>query len=134
MGAEITVWIPERARKILRKSFAQVATFMPDGSTQVSPIQVSVEGEDIVVETTELRMRASNLQHDREVAIVAIDPDDPADAVIVRGRVAEAIYEGAGEQAQILGRRFDPEFPSRALGERRVRLRVEPHQVSTARG
>jgi PPOX class probable F420-dependent enzyme len=133
MGAEITVWIPERARKILRKSFAQVATYTPDGSTHVSPIQVSVEGEDIVVETTELRMKASNLQHDREVAIVAIDPDDPADAVIVRGRVAEAIYEGAGEQAQTLGKRFDPEFPSRALGERRVRLRVEPHQVSTAR-
>jgi hypothetical protein len=106
---------------------------MPDRSARVSPIQVRVEADEIVIDTTELRMEASNLQPDREVAIVAIDPDDPADAVIVRGTVTEAIYEGAGEQVQALGRRFDPEYPSRALGERRVRLQVAPHQVSSAR-
>lgn len=133
MGAETAVRIPERARKILRKGFAQVATLMPDGSSRVAPIRVDVEAEDIVIHTTQLRMKASNLQQGRQVAIVAIDPDDPADAVIVRGRVTETIYEGAGDQVYALGRRFDPEYPSRALGERRVRLQVEPRQVSTAR-
>jgi hypothetical protein len=133
MGAATAVRIPDRARKILRKGFAQAATLMPDGSSRVAPIRIDLEGDEIVINTSRLRMKASNLQQSQQVAIVAIDPDDPADAVIVRGRVTEAVYEGAGEQVEALGRRFDPEYPSRALGERRVRLHVEPRQVSTAR-
>jgi PPOX class probable F420-dependent enzyme len=132
MGTETHGRIPEKARKILRKSFAQAATLSPDGSPRVAPVRVELEGDDIVINTTQLRMKANNLRQEGQVTIAAIDPDNPADAVIVRGRVSEAIYEGAGEQVYALGKRFEDEYPARGLGERRVKLHVEPQQVSTA--
>jgi PPOX class probable F420-dependent enzyme len=134
MGAEIAVRIPEKARKILRKSFAQVATLMPDGSPRVEPAWVEVEDDEIVINTAEGRMKPSNLRDDPRVAIVAIDPDKPVDAVLVRGWVSELTHDGAGERIRATAKGYpdEDEYPFRGPGRQRVRVHIEPECVSVA--
>jgi PPOX class probable F420-dependent enzyme len=135
MGTETAARVPVKARKILRKSVAQVAALMPDGSPLVAPAGVHVEGDEIVINTTEGWMKPSNLRSDPRMAIAAIDPDNPRDAVIVRGRVSEITQEEADEQIDTAVHRFldEDEYPFRWPGEPRVKVRVELEHVSMHR-
>jgi PPOX class probable F420-dependent enzyme len=109
---------------------------MPDGSPQVAPAWVDVEDDEIVINTAEARMEPSNLRNDPRVAIAAVDPDNPHDAVIVRGRVTELSHEGADEQIDALAKRRvgggEDQYPFSERGEERVTVHVEPEHVSMA--
>jgi PPOX class probable F420-dependent enzyme len=133
METETAVRIPRKAREILRKkSFAHVATLMPDGSPQVTPARVDVEGDEIVIDTAEGRMKPMNLRNDPRVAIAAVDPDNPYEAVIVRGRVSEMHHEGADERVDAMAKQplDQDEYPFRGPGEERVKVHIEPEHVS----
>ena len=135
MAAETAVRIPRKAREILRKkSFAHVATVMPDGSPQVTRVRVDVEGDEVVINTAEGRMEPSNLRNDPRVAIAAVDPDNPYEAVIVRGRVSEMRREGADDHIDAMAKKYldGDEYPFREPGEQRVKVHIEPEHVSMA--
>ena len=84
-----------------------MATLTPDGSPHVTPACVDVEDDEIVINTAEERIKPNDLERDPRVAIAAVDPDNPHDAVIVRGHVVEL-----------------------SRGERRVTVHVEPDHVT----
>jgi PPOX class probable F420-dependent enzyme len=135
METETAVRIPRKAREILRKkSFAHVATVMPDGSPQVTRVRVDVEGDEVVINTAEGRMKPSNLRNDPRVAIAAVDPDNPYEAVIVRGRVSEMRREGADDHIAAMAKKYldGDEYPFREPGEQRVEVHIEPEHVSMA--
>ena len=135
MGIETPVRIPRKAREILRKkSFAHVATLMPDGSPQVTPVWVDVEGDEIFINMAAGRMKPSNLRNDPRLAIAAVDPDNPHDAVIVRGRVSEMQREGADERLEAMAKKHLDEDEDRfgVPGEERVNVHIEPERVSMA--
>jgi PPOX class probable F420-dependent enzyme len=134
METETAARIPRKAREILRKkSFAHVATVMPDGSPQVTPVWVDVEGDEIVINTAQRRMKPTNLRSDPRVAIAAVDPDNPYDAVIVRGRVSGMRREGADQHIDAAKKYLNrDEYPFREPGEERVEVRIEPEHVSMA--
>jgi PPOX class probable F420-dependent enzyme len=135
MAAPTAVRISRKARTILRKkSFAHVATLMPDGSPQVTPVWVDVEGDEIVINTAEGRMKPRNLRNDPRVAIAAVDPDNPYDAVIVRGHVSGMSREGADEHIDSMAKKYldEDEYPFREPGEERVKVHIEPEHVTMA--
>ena len=135
MATKIAVRIPEKGRRILQeKSFAHLATLMPDGSPQVTPVWVDVEGDEIVINTAEGRVKPRNLRNDPRVAIAATDPDNPYDAVIVRGRVREMTHEDADEHIDELAKKYldEDEYPFREPGEERVKVHIEPERVTMA--
>src|SRR4051794_25467812 len=135
MPTKTTARIPRKAREILRKkSFAHVATVMPDGSPHVTPVWVDVDGDEIVINTAEGRMKPRNLRNDPRAAIAAVDPDNPYDAVIVRGRVSEMTHEGADEHIDALAQKYldEDRYPFRQPGEKRVKVRIEPEHVTMA--
>lgn len=123
--------IPAEALPLLDgRNFAHVATIMPDGSPQVSPVWVTRDGDEAVVFNTSYgRVKPDNIQRDPRIAVSVLDQDDPYVYLQVRGR-AELIDEGARELIDELSRKyFGKDYPSMQPGEQRVTVRVVPDAV-----
>src|SRR4051794_10195541 len=78
-----------------KKAFAHLATVMPDGSPQVTPVWFDYAGGAIRVNTARGRVKARNMQQGSPVALSIIDPDNPYRYIQVRGRVATVTEDGA---------------------------------------
>jgi PPOX class probable F420-dependent enzyme len=57
--------------------FAVIATLMPDGSPHASTVWIDTDGDDVLVNTAEGRVKPTNVRRDPRVAITVWDPDDP---------------------------------------------------------
>lgn len=120
------------ARAIFEKKvLAHVATIAADGSPQVTPVWVELEGENIIINTALGRAKARNLATDPRVAISLTDPDDPYVFIGVRGTVVEFTTEGADEVIDRLARKYlDVDtYPYRREGEVRVTVRIRPDRI-----
>ena len=69
------------------RAYAYLATLMPDGSPQVTPVWFSVEGEQLLVNTAMGRIKDRTLRERSQVALVLADPRNPYRYIQVRGRV-----------------------------------------------
>ena len=75
------------------RTLAHVATVMPDGSPQVTPVWVDTDGEAVLFNTAVGRVKQRNLSRDPRVAISLADRNDDHRTVVIRGR-AEITEEG----------------------------------------
>lgn len=127
--------IPEQYLDLFRKrSFAHVATIMPDGSPQVTPVWIDYDGQYILINTAKGRVKDRNMRRDGRVALSILDPDDPYRRLQVRGRVAQITEEGAREHIDALAARYwgkDKPF-THLPGEVRVIFKIEAEQISGA--
>jgi PPOX class probable F420-dependent enzyme len=89
-----------------KKSFAHVATVMPDGSPQVTPVWIDYDGQHIVINSARGRVKDRNMQEGAKVAVEISDPDDPYRYIQVRGHVAEVTTEGAEEHINTLSHKY----------------------------
>ncbi|HWQ83429.1 MAG TPA: PPOX class F420-dependent oxidoreductase [Anaerolineales bacterium] len=92
-------WLKSRA-------FAHLATLMPDGSPQVTPVWIDTDGEMILVNTARGRQKDLNMQRDGRVALSIMNPDNPYDYVQVRGLVVLSTENGAREHIDELSQRY----------------------------
>lgn len=129
MAAQLT----EAAQKLFREpNFAHLATLMPDGSPQVTPVWVDVDEKFILVNTAEGRQKPKNIRRDPRVALDVISRDDPYRMVTVRGRVVEVTNDGADAHIDKMAKKYlgQDKYPFRAPGERRVIFKIEPEYVT----
>jgi PPOX class probable F420-dependent enzyme len=122
-----------RDRRIIdAPNFASVATLMPDGSPQVSTIWIDRDGDDILFNTAEGRVKTENIRRDGRVAISAFDQEDHDEQVIVRGTVVEITTEGADAHIDFLAKKYlgADSYPFRDPAEQRLIVRVRPDHVS----
>ncbi|WP_435152735.1 PPOX class F420-dependent oxidoreductase [Haladaptatus sp. DFWS20] len=117
-----------------RKTFANLATVMPDGTPQVTPVWVGYQDDYILVNTAKGRQKERNVQRNPKVGLDMYDPDDPYRFVSIRGEVEEVTEEGAVEHINELTKRYmgRDEYPN--LGEEqgpRVIIRIRPNRVVT---
>ena len=128
------VSIPESHRDILQgKNFAHVATLMPDGSPQSTPVWVDVDGDTIIFNTTEGRQKTRNLDRDPRIAISVSDAGNPYRYIQIRGKVVEKTTEGADAHIDKLAKKYMgvDSYPLRNPAEQRVIYRVQPEHVNT---
>ena len=124
--------LSENVKKLfLEPNFAHLATLMPDGSPQVTPVWVEMEGDRIVVNTAEGRIKPRNVRRDPRVAISIVRQENPYQAAYIRGRVVELRHEGADESIDRLAKKYigQDRYPWRAPGEQRLILVIEPERV-----
>ncbi len=116
-------------------NFGHVATIMPDGSPQVTPVWVDTDGTHIIFNTAEGRQKTRNLRRGGRIAISITDRDNPYTYATVRGRVVEMTHEGADEHIDKMAKKYlgQETYPFRAEGEQRVIFRVEPERVHHSR-
>lgn len=128
--------IPEAFTDLFeRKSFANFATVMPDGTPQVTPVWVDYDGDHVLVNTVRGRQKEKNVRRDPKVGLSVFDPDDPYRYVSVRGEVDEVTQDGAVEHINELAKRYmgRDEYPN--LGEEqgpRVVVKIRPDRVVTS--
>lgn len=114
-----------------KKSFGHLATLMPDGSPQVTPVWVDYDGSYLLVNSAEGRQKDLNMERDRRVAISIQDPDDPYRYLQVRGQVEEITTEGADDHIDHLANHYLglEEYPHREPGEVRKVYKITPEHV-----
>src|ERR1700730_6315642 len=100
--------IPEKYLDLLqqKKAFASLATTMPDGSPQVTPVWFDYKDGVIRVNTAKGRVKARNMKEGSGVALSIIDPDNPYRYIQVRGRVKRVTEEGASAHIDALAKKY----------------------------
>ena len=79
------------------KALLYLATLMPDGSPQVTPVWFDTDGEYILINTNEGRVKDRNMKARPNVAMTIQDPNDPYRYLGIRGEVVGYTREGADE-------------------------------------
>ncbi len=126
--------LPQGVKKLFQEpNFAHLATLMPDGSPQVTPVWVDLDGDRILVNTAEGRTKPRNVRHDPRVAISIVKQDNPYSSAFIRGRVIEITTEGADAHIDKLAKKYigQDRYPWRQPGEQRLLLVIEPQHVSS---
>ena len=126
--------IPEKYRDLFTKrAFGSLATLMPDGSPQVTPVWVDLDGDLVVVNTAKGRQKDKNMRRDPRVAIAIIDPENPYRYIEIRGRVAEIVEQGADAHIDKMAKKYlgVDKYPYRQASETRVMFKIKPEHTST---
>jgi PPOX class probable F420-dependent enzyme len=115
-----------------RPNHAVLGTVRPDGSPQVTPVWVMLEGDRVVVNSAKGRAKVRNVQRDPRATVTVLDEADWNRWVSVEGPVVEVTEKGAREHADVVSQHYDG-TPFRDLepGEVRVRIVIEPERVTS---
>jgi PPOX class probable F420-dependent enzyme len=114
-----------------KKAIANLATIMPDGSPQVTPVWFDYTNGRIRVNTAKGRVKARNMAEGSRVALAILDPDNAYRYLQVRGKVARVSDAGAKEHIDSLAKKYlgKDEYPWHNAKDVRVIYEIEPLSV-----
>src|SRR2546430_14796709 len=122
--------IPENFHDLLeqKEAFAHLATIMPDGTPQVTPVWFDYTGGMIRVNTAKGRVKARNLKEGAPVALAIMDPDNPYRYIQLRGHVRRVTEEGAAAHIDSLAKKYlgQDKYTLGQPGEVRLTCEIEP--------
>ena len=124
--------LPELAKTLLAgKNFATIATLMPSGAPQASVIWIDVEGDTIVFNTAEGRIKPNNVRRDARVAITVHNAENPYQQAMIQGHVTELVHDGADAHIDALAMKYMgvDTYPFRQEGEQRVIIKIAADKV-----
>ena len=125
--------IPEKYRDLFQKrAFANLATLMPDGRPQVTPVWCDFDGEHVIFNSAKGRQKDKNVRRDPRVAMTLMDPENPYRYLEIRGRVVEITEEGGSASIDKLSKKYlgVDKYPYSQPGEVRVIYKVKPEHVT----
>lgn len=127
--------VPDKFLPLLKekKAFAHLATLMPDGSPQVTPVWFFYEKGKFIVNTARGRVKDKNMTKNARVALSITDPDNAYAHVAVRGKIVNITEQGADASIDALAKKYMgvDKYPLRKPGEVRVIYEIEPTSIST---
>jgi PPOX class probable F420-dependent enzyme len=127
--------IPDKYLDLLtqKKTFAELATVMPDGSPQVTPVWFDYTNGVVRVNTAKGRVKQRNMKEGSPVALSIMDPDNPYRYVQIRGKVTRMTEQGANAHIDSLAKKYlgKDKYPFAQPGEVRVTYEITP---AAARG
>lgn len=120
----------KRIKELLSgKNLVHLATIMPDGSPQVTPVWASYEDGFVMINTAKGRIKHRNIIRDKRVALSIVSEDDPLLMVSVRGSVVEILPDYDYAHADTLTRQYmtgKTKYPFKRPGEQRIILKIKP--------
>ena len=125
--------LPPLAKELLEgNNFATISTLMPDGSPQSSLIWIDTDGELLIFNTAEGRLKPRNMRRDPRVAITISKADNPYQIAMMQCHVIEITEEGADAHVNEMTKKYlgIDEYPYRAPGEKRLIVRIRPDKVA----
>jgi PPOX class probable F420-dependent enzyme len=120
------------AKRIIdKKNFVHIATVMPDGSPQVSPMWVHRDGDHVMISTGVDRQKTRNIKRDPRVALSIADLDSPFPPLQIRGRVIDIITGDAAVQGFVeVTKKYTGKEPAQLPpAADRVVYRIEAHRI-----
>ncbi|MBV6432237.1 MAG: hypothetical protein IANPNBLG_02373 [Bryobacteraceae bacterium] len=126
--------IPDKYLDLFRKkAFASLATLMPDGRPQVTPVWCDYDGSHVIVNSAKGRRKDLNMRAEPRVSLAIIDPDNPYRYLEVRGQVTEITEAGADEHIDKMAKKYlnADKYPNRRAGEVRVIYKIKPEHCTS---
>lgn len=120
---------PEKCLDLIQpetKAYLFLATIMPDGTPQVTPVWFDHDGEYILINTNEGRVKDRNMKERPKVAMVIQDPSDPFRYLQIRGEVISYTREGADNHIDMLARRYRGQPWDYRPGQKRIIFKIRP--------
>jgi PPOX class probable F420-dependent enzyme len=127
----MAIALPPAVKRILEdKAYGHVITFNASGQPQVTMVWMDVDGDHVVFNTAEGRLKPKNLRRDPRVVISVQDRNDPQSSMVFHGR-ASLVEAGADAHIDKLAKRFlgADRYPFRAPGEKRLIVRVAVDRI-----
>ena len=114
-----------------------LATVMPDGQPQTTPIWCNLDGDDVLINTMKQFRKQKNMRLNPMVTLLAFRLKNPYRNIEVRGRVIEMTEEGAlghlnelnvlyGAGQEFFGDSVDEELQHKFTP---VKIRIRPVRV-----
>jgi PPOX class probable F420-dependent enzyme len=125
--------IPDKYLDLFQKrAFANLATLMPDGTPQVTPVWFDWDGTHVLVNSARGRQKDRNMQKNAAVAMSILDPDNPYRYLEVRGKVVEITEKGADDHIDRMAKKYmgKDKYPYRRPGEVRVLFKILPTRTT----
>src|SRR5580658_501677 len=125
--------IPEKYRDLFQKrAFASLATLMPDGRPQVTPVWCDFDGEHVLFNSAKGRQKDKNVRRDPRVSLAIIDPENPYRYLEIRGRVVEITEDGADDSINKLAKKYlgVDKYPYAQPSETRVIYKIKPEHTT----
>lgn len=127
--------IPDKFLDLFSKrAFANLATVMPNGQPQVTPVWCDLKDGYVLINTARGRQKDRNMKRDPHVSVAISDPDNPYRYLEVRGQAEEVDAGSAADQhIDKMAKKYlgQDKYPYRQPGEVRVLYRVRPEHTSS---
>ncbi len=109
-------------------AIANLATIMPDGSPQVTPVWFDYTNGRIRVNTAKGRIKARNMAEGSRVALAILDPDNAYRYLQIRGKVVHVSEAGAAAHIDSLAKKYlgKDVYPWHNAKDVRVIYEIEP--------
>ncbi len=124
--------LPDSVKTLIEaKTFANVATLMPDGSPHVTQTWVDHDGDIVLINTNEGSQKYKNALRNPKIALDVCDPTNPYHMAVIRGRVSAVTFDGAEEHIDKLAKKYldVDKYQNRQPGVRRALIKIEPTHV-----
>jgi PPOX class probable F420-dependent enzyme len=132
MPASPSATIPASHQDLLRKkAVAHLACHLNDGSILVNPVWCAEEGDAVLINSAEGRLKDRAMRRNPQVTLCISDPDNPFRYLEIRGRVENVTTNGADAAIDRLAQKYlgVDTYPNRRPGEVRVSYRIRPDKV-----
>ncbi|MBI4481624.1 MAG: PPOX class F420-dependent oxidoreductase [Acidobacteria bacterium] len=126
--------IPEKYADLFHKqAFAHLATLMPDGRPQVTPVWCDYDGKHVLINSAKGRQKDRNMRRDPRVSLSLMDPANPYRYLEIRGRVVEITEAGADAHIDSLAKKYlnQDKYPFRQPSEIRVTYKIKCEHISS---
>jgi PPOX class probable F420-dependent enzyme len=122
----MTIALSDDVKALVRAAnFAHLATVMSDGSPQVAPVWVDLDGNLILVGTGEGSLKAKNTRRDARVGLSIVAMDNPYREAQIRGRIVERRPDADFKTMDRISRKYTGKpFPFRDNPAQRVVLAI----------
>jgi len=127
----MAIALPQSVKKIMQdKAYGHVITFNAGGKPQLTMVWMDVEGDEVLFNTAEGRVKPKNLRRDPRVVISVQDRNDPQSYMVFHGK-ASVTEAGADAHIDKLAKRFlgADKYPFRQPGEKRLIVRVKVDRI-----
>jgi PPOX class probable F420-dependent enzyme len=127
--------IPETHLDLLtdeKKAFLYLATLMPGGASQVTPVWFNTDGEYILINSAKGRVKDRNMRTRPQVVLCIQDPSNPYRYLQIRGKVVEFTTDGTDDHIDALALKYlgMSKYPYRQPGEQRVMYKIRNEKVN----
>jgi len=126
--------IPQKYTDLFQKrAFANLATLMPDGRPQVTPVWVDYDGAHVIFNSAKGRQKDRNVRRDPRVSLAIVDPENPYRYLEIRGKVVEITEQGADAHIDRMAKKYlgVDKYPYAQSGEVRVIYKIQPEHTTT---
>ena len=102
----MAIALPQPVKKIMQdKAYGHVITFNANGTPQVTMVWMDAEGDEVLFNTADGRLKPENLRRDPRIIIAVQDRNDPQSHLVFHGK-ATVTEAGADDHIDKLARRF----------------------------